>query len=109
MLVVLGGPGQGIVVGTCESQVKVNWVDAGLDFLEACCRILTFSCPRAGVIGIFAAFAEAIDSDIIPVVSTINMLVNLYDREDGYRLTGRWPLSLSLFSRTSISPITCSI
>lgn len=49
--------------------MKVNWVDAGLDFLEACCcRILTFSCPREGVIGIFSAFAVAIDSEIIPVV-----------------------------------------
>ena len=52
--------------------MNVNWVDAGLDFLEACCcRILTFSCPRDGVIGIFSAFAVAIDSEIIPVVSSM--------------------------------------
>jgi hypothetical protein len=38
MLVVeFGGPGHGIVAGTCESQVKVNCVDAGLAFFEACC------------------------------------------------------------------------
>ena len=58
--------------------MNVNWVDAGLDFLEACCcRILTFSCPLDGVIGNFSAFAVAIDSEIIPAVSS-RMSVNLH-------------------------------
>lgn len=60
------GPGQ---LG-CRSQLKVNWVEAGLDFLDACCcRRLTFSWPRAGVIGFFSAFALAIDLEMIPGVS----------------------------------------
>lgn len=71
MVAELFGPGQGTVPGTEESQVKVNCVEAGDAFLEACCRILTFSCPRAGVIGYFSALAVAIDSEMIPVVSSL--------------------------------------
>lgn len=56
--------------GTCESHVKVNCVEAGLDFLDASCRILTFSCPCDGVIGYFSAVN--IDADIIPVLSSLN-------------------------------------
>ena len=74
MLVEGGGPGQGIVAGTCESQVNVNCAEAGLDFLDAdCCRMLTFSCPLDGVIGNFSALAVAIDSEMIPVVSSKNV------------------------------------
>lgn len=44
----------------------------GLGFFDACCRILTFSWPREGVIGNFSALADAIDSDMIPVLSSNN-------------------------------------
>lgn len=72
MFVVLG-PGQGTVPGTWESQVKVNCVEAGLAFLEACCcKRLKFSCPLAGVIGLFSALAFAIDLEIIPGDSARN-------------------------------------
>jgi hypothetical protein len=48
----------------------VNCAEAGADFLEACCsKTLTFSWPRDGVMGYFSALAEAIDSDMIPVLS----------------------------------------
>lgn len=56
------------MLGTWESQVKVNCVE-GLAFLEACCcRRLIFSWPLEGVIGLFSAFAfaVAIDLEIIP-------------------------------------------
>lgn len=66
MAVVLLGPGQATVPGTWESQVKVNCVEAGLDFFAACWRRLTFSWPLAGVIGLFSALALAIDLEIIP-------------------------------------------
>lgn len=68
-MVVVLGPGQATVPVTWESQVKVNCVEAGLDFLEACCcKRLTFSCPLAGVIGLFSALALAlaIDLEMIP-------------------------------------------
>ena len=65
----LAGPGHGTVPGTCESQVNVNCVDAGLGFLEACCcNKLTFSCPLGGVIGNFSALAIAVE--IIPGLSS---------------------------------------
>jgi hypothetical protein len=54
------------VPGTWESQVKVNWADAGLDFFDAsCCSKLIFSCPVEGVAGDFSALAIAVE--IIPV------------------------------------------
>jgi hypothetical protein len=50
--------------------VKVNCVDAGVVFFVACCKMLMFSCPRDGVMGNFSALAVAIDSEIIPVLSS---------------------------------------
>jgi hypothetical protein len=51
--------------------VKVNWVEADPDFLDAwCCRILMFSCPLDVVTGTFSAFAVAIDSEMIPEISS---------------------------------------
>ena len=57
MFAVLLGPGHGTGAGTWESHVKVNCVEAGLDFREASERILIFSCPREGVMGYFSAVA----------------------------------------------------
>lgn len=71
-LMELAGPGHGTVPGTEESQVKVNCVDVGLVFFDACCcRILTFSWPREGVIGNFSALADAIDSEMMPGLSPL--------------------------------------
>lgn len=108
-LIELVGPGHGTVPGTCESQVKVNCVEAGLVFLDACCcRILTFSWPREGVIGNFSALADAIDSDIIPVLSPYEILARA--RHSIYSvLTCCCPRGLSLFRGASITPITCSV
>lgn len=73
IVAVMLGPGQATVPGTWESQVKVNCVEAGLDFLAACCcNRLTFSCPFAGVIGLFSALAFAIDLEMIPGDSASN-------------------------------------
>jgi len=79
VVVVLLGPGQETVPGTWESQVKVNCVEAGLDFLAACCcKRLTFSCPFAGVIGLFSALAFAIDLEMIPGDSACNSVSKLH-------------------------------
>ena len=58
-------PGQTIPFAVSDSQVNVNCVFAGGDFLSACCsRRLIFSWPFEGVVGEAAAFAIA--ADIMP-------------------------------------------
>lgn len=54
------------VFGTCESQVKVNCVEAGLALLDACfCKRLTFSLPDE-TIGFLSALAFAMEREMIP-------------------------------------------
>jgi hypothetical protein len=83
-------------------------VEAELDFLEACCcKRLTFSCPFAGVIGLFSALALAIDLEIIPGDSALNFCQRAISnvRYPIDRLTCLWPLRLPLFGGSTVAPV----
>ena len=73
--------GQTILFPESDSQVKVNWVFAELDFFGDCCsRRLIFSWPLTGVAG--EAAASAIAADIMPWSADFAAAASVHRLED---------------------------